>query len=67
MDRTKKGIPTGVDRDVSEIEVGKRGGNGQGKRRQKRHTARGAGVDRDLGSRSRLTRQRAEGRVVESG
>ena len=40
-DGTKKGTPTGVDRDVSEVEGSKRGVNGREKRRQKRHEVQG--------------------------
>ena len=35
MDGTKKGAPTGVDRDIGVIEGGDRGANGKGKRRKK--------------------------------
>ena len=41
MDRTKKGSPTGVNREVSKIEGGETGAKGRGKMRKKRHTERG--------------------------
>ena len=41
VDGTKNGAPTGVYRDVSDVEGGERGVNGRGVRRQKRHAARG--------------------------
>ena len=37
MDRTEKGSPTGVEKDVSDAEGSERGAKIQGKRRQKRH------------------------------
>ena len=35
-DRTQKGVPTGVDRDASDVKGGERGATGRGRRRQKR-------------------------------
>ena len=41
MDGTKKVSPTGVYRDIRNIEGGERGANGQGKSQKKRHAAQG--------------------------
>ena len=39
MERTKKGEPVAVDRDICDVDGGERGENGQGKRQQKWHSA----------------------------
>ena len=64
---TKKGSPTGVNRDAHDVEGGERESSEQGKRWQKR--ARGVGIQgmrETLGIRSRVARKRAQGQVVEA-
>ena len=67
VDGTKRGAPTGVYRDASGVEVGKRGCTDRGKG-SRSGTRRGdAGVKSNLGIRLRAKIKRVQGRAVEAG
>ena len=67
VDRTKRGEPTGVYRDASDVEGGKMGctDGGKGFRSGTRRGA--AGVKKNLGIRLRAKIKRVQGRAVEAG
>ena len=66
MDGTKKVSPTGVYWDIRNVEGGE-GGETDGERGGRSVTQCGdSGLKRDLGRRSRTTRQQAQGRAVEA-
>ena len=67
VDRTKGGEPTGVYRDASGVEVGKRGCTDRGKGFRSGTWRRDAGVKSNLGIRLRAKIKRVQGRAVEAG
>ena len=67
VDGTKKGSPTGVYRDVSDVEGGERGVNGRGVRRQKRHAARGCRGQEEPGGQVEGNKTASVGWEMEAG
>ena len=67
VDRTKRGEPTGVYRDASGVEVGKRGCTDRGKGFRSGTRCGAAGVKNNLVIRLRAKIKRVQGRAVEAG
>ena len=64
MDGTKKGAPTGVDMDVSNAKCSERGRTDVGRGGRSVTQRRATGVEKDLGIRLRVKKQRDQVRAV---